>query len=571
MPPPSENIHPASAKATAQWGWMLVALILIGLAIGLVVGGRKLFNRYKSHQAELLANAALKDMDEERWEAAAIKIKDALTTYPEQPAVLRASARMIADGYSDYEQSASMLRKLLSSGQGTPTDLIHLATALLKSGAAEQAQKIYDSLSPEARRTSEGMELLANIYYETGRANEALSLLRKALSSDPENPRSQLRLAVMDLHLSGLEEARKSVAATLWKLAARQDRVGLDAIGQINDMPELTATQVRELRRLVEAHPLVQPKHRYAVLTNYLRLIPLERDEIITAEVTAQQGKAMTTQFDFLRWLGLQKEHERILQKLPRHVALRDPDIFRVYVDALAAGERWTEILNLMRERVPVAKTTATFILARATAEVPAETALARQYLHAVFATAGPVDTSLVVQAASVAEEKGHADLAIEGYTRAMNSRARLKVPMLEKIFRLHQRLKNVEGIISTLKLLIESRPSHPDYAALLAYYRLITGIELELAWTQPAVTSEQIPLPVLKALTAISQGQAEVALEGVKSLTDVSQLDAGIRAVVSGLWAMGKDDIRAYRIAEAVPSSLLLPQEEAFRQMALR
>jgi tetratricopeptide (TPR) repeat protein len=562
-----ENETPEGTRSNTLW--IIAAVLIMGLAGGLVLGGKRLLTKYQNYKADEIVARVDADLDAERFEAAANQVRSALAEYPNNPGLLRVAARLIDEAFSDFENAAAMLRKVIAMGAGTPADNVRLGMMLVRAGQADQALETHKELADEVKQSADAMELLALIYRETGRGEEGFDLLREALKKEPDNPRAQLRLATMDLEVNGLDTARGKIAETIWKLAERSDRVGLDAIGYLNTMPELTATQVRVLRKLVEAHPQMSGRVRYAVLSSYMRLIPLERDALLKQEVEANKDKPIAGQFDFLRWLGGQKEHDRILQSLPRQLATKDPDIFRVYVDALASAGRWTEIISMMKEKVPVAKTTATFILARANAELPSEQKQTRQHLKGLFASAGPVDSELVLQAASIAEEKGHADIAVEGYKKVIEVRPRLKVTLLERVMELQHRVKNVEGIIEALKALRQARPSNPDYPAQLAYYRLLTGTELELAWTTPAKDSKRVPLALLKVLTGISQNQPSVNVQDLKNLPNVDQMDAGVRAVIAGLWAMAKDEVKAYRLAEAVPPGLLLPQEANYRRAA--
>jgi hypothetical protein len=158
----------------------------------------------------------------------------------------------------------------------------------------------------------------------------------------------------------------------------------------------------------------------------------------------------------------------------------------------------------------------------------------------------------------------------VEGYRRVVDLRPRMKVFLLEKVLTLEHRMKNVEGVIRTLKQLVVARPSNPDYPSQLAYYRLLTGTELELAWTTPAQESARMPLSLLRVLTSLTQNHATTDVTPLHELQSVDQLDAGVRAVIAGLWALGKEEGKAYRMAEAVPASLLLPMEAKYRQIAL-
>lgn len=560
--------------------WSALAIVMFGIALVLPFFGRKVYHRYHAYKAEKIAAEASALLKDERWEAASQVLKQDFKTYGREPSVLRALGTLFLDGYDDPMMGANLLRQVLASGQATFDDIRRLAHATLRLGDTPEARRLYETL-PEAERTNrQGLELLAGIQRQAGEAGLADKTLRKALSLEPDDPRSQFRLALLDE--AGAFEVSKTVASqSVWNIARRNDTLALEAVGHLCASPSLTAPQAQELLVLVEQNPKATPRDRYRVLSAILRLRPLERDKVIAAEVSKNQGVSTDKLFDFLRWLGVEKQYEQILALVDAATVARDADVFLVYVDALSAADRWKELLELVQQpKVPVSEAMQHFIRAECNARLKPNLKEAASQIEKVYAVAGPGDQQTVTRAAALAESRGLNDLAIIGFTRMAEARPNLQVGLLEKITELQQREKDVPALLVTLKRLRELRPSNHGYTDRLNYLRLVTGDEMELACEavsgleKPAVAradSSGVPQALLRALAALRMGDKGRVGEEMKMIDPSLRLSAGERAVMAGMTAESGDDVGAFRMAESIPRALLLPDEQVFLHRAMR
>jgi hypothetical protein len=223
-----------------------------------------------------------------------------------------------------------------------------------------------------------------------------------------------------------------------------------------------------------------------------------------------------------------------------------------------------------MRDKVPAGKTASYYYLARAYVELPREEEKARKYIESVIAVATSMEFTFLIRLVPLAEKKGFYDLATKGCYRAIEMRPQMKVGLLEKVLEYSQYEKNASAIVDTLKRLVEARPTHADYNAQLAYYRLLTGTELELAWNQAATPSEKIPQPLLIALMAMRQGKTDTNLQSLADITTTDKYSAGVRAVIAAFWNFIGLDVRAYRLAEGINANLLLEEEKNALSKAL-
>ncbi len=571
-----QGFDPARRRAITAWACLAGFMVL--LAVGLAFGGRRLYRRYHVYCGDKLAREASGFMLEERWESASQVLHEAVKTYGQEPSVLRALGLLFLDGYDDPLTAAGLLRQVLASGKGTPEDVRRLSESLLKLGDLQEGKRLYDLLPAAQKASSQGLELLANILRRSGKADEADAMLRKALSRQPDDPRSQLRLALLD-EASVFEVSQSVAAQSVWTIARRNDTVAVEAIGHLASSHTLTTTQARELLALVEQNPKAAPRDRFRVLSAYLRLRPLEREAVIAAEIKKHEGKPAGSLFDFLRWLGAERQYDQIVAMVPAATALRDPDVFLVYVDALSAAERWAELLKLMQSaKIPASDATVHFISAECFAHLEADLKEARAHIGNVYALAGPADLQMVRRAAMLADSKGLNDLAVAGYSRVAEARPSLRVGLLETMLEIQARDKNTPAMFGSLRQLVGLRPASRSYVDQLNYLRLVTGEELELACeavlgfekpAPPVADSAAVPQSLLRALAALRIGDTSRIAQEVRSVASQSRLSAGQRAVVAGLLALTGDDVGAYRIAESVPPALLLEEEQRFLRRA--
>ena len=578
--PGSGIAHEEAREGRSMVFWAGLSLLMCALALALAFGGPWLHRRYHSWCGRRLAEKATALLQEQRWEAASQLLHDGFKTYGHEPAVLRALGRLFIDGYDDPATASGLLRQVLVSGQGTPEDIRRLSEAMVKMGDIAEARKLYDGLPPADQSAGPGMELLANILRQSGRPGEADELMRKALALHPDDPRSQLRLALLD-EAASFEVSQSVAAQTEWTIARRGDAVAVEAIDHLSLLSSLTALQSQELLTLVDANPKAMPHDHFVVLSAWLRLHPLEREAAIAAEVKKNEGRPPTALFDFLRWLGAEKQYEQIVALVPAAAALRDPDVFVVYVDALAAAERWSELMRLMNGRkLPASDATRWFIAAECNAHLHPDLIETRANLEKVYTMAGPAELQIVRRAAGLAEAQGLTDLALTGYRRIAEARPGLKVTMLEKVLELQGRDKNIPGMLATLRQLHSLRPASRAYIDQANYLRLLAGEELEIAcqavlgFDQPATAqpdSPAFPQSLLRALAALRLGDSSRMTEEIRSAPTPKNLPAGQRAVVAGLRALAGDEAGAFRLAESIPPALLLKEEHRFLSLAVR
>ncbi len=584
------ELPPSSETALAAQGgkgvkiFIGIAMLLIALALALAFKGKDLYHAYRAQRAAKVAQEALKLIEEEHYEGASQLLVEGFRLTPDQPDLNRAIAELYVRGQNDASSAIGFLRRVVGSAESQPADHRRLAEVLLLSGETAEAERLYQALPAAEQTNAKGLELLADIKRAAGATGEADDLLRRALQLNADAPDAQLRLAILD-EAQAFESAKAVASEHIWQLARQPDEVALRALSHLSQSHLLTPAQSQELRALAERHPKTTDKLRYQVLHAYLRLHPLEREALLKAEADRQSSKRLEDQFDFLRWLGTEGEHARLLQIIPAETIIRDADVFLIYAEALSTAGRWQELLTLLQaRRPPVNQAIAHFFLAQCHAHLKPDRETTRRELAGILGSSGKSNAPLLLRVASLAESLQMNDLAVQGLTLAAQMRPAIRIQLLEKIYQLQQSDRTVEGMFATLRELCELRPQNETYSNRLNYLRLVSGQELELAYEavlgfQPSASSAAtsttlaagVPPPLLRALAAWRLGETEQMQQETAALPEPGNLPAGLRAVTAGLYSLSGREVEGYRLAEKVPPTLLLEGELWFLRRSLR
>lgn len=551
----------------------IVAAVLIVSALLLALKGRAIYQGIEHYRATKVADEAMHFMKAERWESASRVLQDAMRRMPDQIPLLRAVTELFAVGYNDPQTAASFLRRVISKGVATPLDQRRLAEILLQSGDHNEARRLYGELPVGEQTSRQGLELLSAITRSSGHAAEADRLLRRALMLDANDKEARLRLAIMD-EAQAFDEARAPIVQTIWDIASKGDDIAVKAIEHLATSKSLTAHQAKALISLVEKNPLATERIRYLALQAHLRFNPLDRSNVVAQEIARNQGKSADSIFDFLRWLGQQGQHDKILEIVPSESVSHDADTFLIYVDALAASEKWKELLNLMTtRRRPVTEATSHIILAQCYARLQPDLKESRRHLLATYSV-GRKEVPVLLRAASLADNLHLNDLAIQGYKLIADARPTMRIQLWEKVLDLYHSDHNTSAMVETLHKLHDLRPTNRSYTDHLNYLRLIAGNELELASNQLLSSQElsdsNIPAALLRALVALRFGDAQRIKTEVAAINTSDQLPPGIRATVAGLLTLTGHDVEGFRLGEKILAAGLLDEEAVFLRLSL-
>lgn len=582
---PDASGDPARPAARRRGKWQAPLAIFMFIAvISLIFGGRTAFRAAKDYWGRHLATQASRQMEEDKWDSASRMIGDAIRSAPEDPHVLRVTADFLRKTNGDPEMARHFLQKLRDAGAATPEDDIQLGEVLILTGESQRARKIYEALPTATKSRREGMEFLAKVLDDEGQKPLAMSTLRQALLSEPDNPECILRLAMMDLD-QPFNESRRRAQDTIWKIARQHDDTALQAIGFLAASRELTAGEADELLKTVSAHPKAEDKHRLPVVSAYMRLFPTRQKEVLDAECGKYKGKSIDDMVHVLRWLAQEHQSERILGMVPKSLVVKSPDAFPSYAEALISAGKWSDLKALIQgtPAPSISQASAHAYLALCFSKLEPNLVAAKQQIENAYrnaAKSGELQT--ILRSAQLAETLGLWDMAAEGYETIAAKNARVRISMLTKVYEMASLARNGARMLDIADRIAKARPESWLYRARADYLRLVLGSGLEeacettLAVKPGAVAATRDPdaisyLAVLRALAAYRIGDLTRVKPELDAIQGTATLPPGVRAVLAGLMKISNGDTAAaFKLAEAVPASILLPEELRFLKMAL-
>ena len=561
--------------------------LIFGLAVLLIAGGvissRTLYHEFQDYRARKFADRAKVEMEAENWEAAYLSIQDAMKISPDEPKVLRAAADLISKTRGDAGTMRQLLQKLIDLGEGTDEDQVALGEAMLKTGDAQRARQIYESLPGTMREQRRGLELLGSILESEGETEQALKTKRRALMINPDDPESRLQLAILDLE-QPFDEMRASALDRIREISKRNDAAALQAIVFLAGNTGLKPDAAEALRKTVETHPKAEDRHRLVVLSAYMKVFPTRRKDLIEEECAKHKGKGIEDMVPLLRWLGREGELSRIIGLVPKSLAAKSANVFPIYAEALLGTGKWADLVAMIKSN-PAPKISAAnahALLAQCASKLePDLTEAKHQINNAYRASVKFGELQVVARCAELAESLGLWGLASEGYEMLAAKSPQGRVIMLTKVYEMAALSKDADRMLEVAGRISKAKPESWMFRSRVDYLRLILGEQLEeaaisiLSVNQVAESKRteesKSYLAILRALAAFRLGDMAKAKVEMNAATQPSTLPPGIRAVLAGLMVSLEGDANeAFRLAETIPTSLLLEEELRFLKKAL-
>lgn len=546
-------------------------LFLTGLTYWLV--GDRVITYGRSWMAAHYAGKAQEKIQAKQWLDASQLLAKGRSWRGDNPQVLRGYADLLIATRSDNLSLLQILRHLESVDKITAQDRLYISQTLISLGHVSEARKEYEKLTEAQKLEQKSLELLASIYHAEGRTEEAEKTMRQALAMAPTDPASRLRLAIIN-HQNNFVEMQDQARREIWELAQLPDDTGLQALEFLTTRARLDGEETDKLLRLIEKHPNVRPGMRYAALSARLRARPQDRDAMIEAEVQRVKGQGVETLKPALSWLLQEQQPQRVIELLPADIYLKSGPLLHSYLLALESQNQWSEIEILLRKKLPVSDTFVHLWKARTADKLDTGIRTVRHHLEAAFAqTLGGQDEGAARMTAETAEDMGQWDLASRFYNDIASLHPLSRGQMLEKVQAMAARGRNTDSAMIAADKLTELHPDNQVYKQRTLYLKLVAGHEIEttgLTIAEISNTEKNSPVVLLRALAAYRLGdliQVRAHLENLDPKTDFSP---GQNAVHAGLLAICGRTAEAYRLAEAIPSIMLLPEEQHFLKRAL-
>ncbi len=561
-------------KKRRKYIYALILLTLFALS-SLVILGPKAYRWWQRRDTVGMTAKASVLLRKGNPEGAMKLLASAYRGAPNHPEVLRLLGRTLDQVQAEPSRCIFFWHRLLELGVATAQDRGALGAALLRAGRSKDARDILNDFSPEERTQRRALELEALLLRYDGRLLEADQTLRRAYESEPTDPECRLKLAMIDL-TDPFPEVQERAMNTIWEVARTDSSASLNAMQTLATQPKLTAPQAAELRERIAKAPDASESQRYDVLSSYLRVLPLGKDEVIDEETDRQRGLPAEQTIDFLRWLAKNEENQRVLSLLPKEAAMRNGNLFLIYAHSLGALERWTDLRKMLSAvpGPPISPIEIDLIKARCARATGESATVTRSHLQEAQKRIPPnADPMVFMRVGNTADELGFSDVALDVFN-ALSTRPQFKLSVLDRVLQLHYRQHNLQAMLECIARFLEERPGQSPYFETMIYLKLLEAREIESVANQADTLAKPgcAVLPIIQlvqALAAYRYGDLEGALRAAETIS-LEKLTAGQRAVLAGIYHACGKTARGYQIAEKISQDILLPEEARFLRSAL-
>ncbi|MBL9133013.1 MAG: hypothetical protein JNG86_17520 [Verrucomicrobiaceae bacterium] len=446
------------------------------------------------------------------------------------------------------------------------------------------AHEIYDSLPQDELSKRPALELLSAIQYAEGLHARSFLTQRQALLADPDDPDSVLQLALLDAR-SGDASLSGPARERLWPIVRKGGTKAIPAIEFLAQHRQLTAADAAELLTVVESLP-EGPKTaaaRFQVLSATTRLNPHRRQDILNQELQRWAGKPPAMMPPLLQWLVTEKEHDRVLRIVTARNAALYGALLPFYVDALRGQKKWADIKNLITGRIDPSfpRIQLRLWLAEAESQLTNDPTTPRPILNRLIDESGHgEELDVARRTAEAAERLGHWDIARRCYEGAAARHPAQEINLLLKVYDTASHETNGQAMLKASERLRALKATDVIFLDRVNYLRLVLGTDLEIAQNSLEATARlpqhhitpdrKIALALLRALAAYRSGRHDQIAPHLAEVRMIDTFPPGPRAVYAGLLAVTGDTAGAFKVAELVPSVLLLPEERRLLARAL-
>lgn len=553
--------------------WTMGALFALGVLYWWL--GARTITYMRSLMATHYAVKAQEWTQQKEWNKAWQNLAKARSWLVNDPHVLRAYADLLIVSRSDDLSLLQVLRLLESYDQSTAADRIYIGQILISLGRVTEARTEYEKLTEKDRHSRESLELLSSLYAAEGHPEKAEKTLREALSLNPNDPESRLRLAILD-HQNSFAEIQAHSREVLWELAQSKDEIALQAIEFLITRAQVDGEEAEKLLELIEAHPTATAKTRYSALSARLRARPQDRQAVLAAEIERVRGKGVEILAPALTWLLQENQPQSVIDILPDQLYLKSGQLLHPYLLAQSALGNWSEIESLLstQRTLPVSQSFLHLWKARTAEKLDIGIKTIRHHLEAAYAQSGRgQDETTARMTAEIAEQMGQWDLAAEYYGEIASKQPLSQVSMLEKVYEMALRERDTNAALKSARELAKLNPENQTFTQRARYLELIAGDAMELTLlnlkAQEPIRADSTT-PLLRALAAFRLGDLEHVKQHLAEIGSTDTFTPGEKAAHAGLLSICGEIGPAFRMAETIPGILLLPEELRFLRRAL-
>lgn len=493
--------------------------LIFGAGVGLVslamLGGKPVWRHIKEVRLQRFVATAIKADESGAYDLAAGNLKAALEIHAGHPDALRATAQHFT--LLNDSMGLRFWDDLDSLGYATREDRLEAVKLALRCLLPEPAAKNLFRLSAQSPDDPVVLDLYADLRLLEGIKPEALRYASEALNRNPRNAGAELKLGFLELIQDGPPEVVTAGRARLMQLAITGATNRVTAMHILLVHGRLSRADGLLLQRFLKP---IAPQDEEAQLVAYalaVRLSP-ERKEPELAALAESLLKpdrlpALTRVAD---WLGELKDFDAILQLLPEDRALKNDQLSRIRLGALAGRGDWNAMeamLSAPNLRLAEAEA-AVFRAGVSQSAQRKEEAELRWQLALAACGSVPRHLELLAQHA---EATGAKAVAANAWKQMMGD-PRLVHRAAAQMLRLGSETRDLSTLVVALKRLIAITPDDFDLQLNLAFSNLMLNTDLDEAakilQTGKGRFSDRSLFQVATAFLEFRRGNTEQALQ---------------------------------------------------------
>lgn len=416
------------------------------------------------------------DLAAENWQPAQVKARMAYQIRPDEPAAIRAVARLesLTGNTTTAVQFWAILKKAKAM---TTVDRRHYAEDLLRANLPAEARVDVERLLADAPNDPENLRLAAKWAAADKSYEQAMDFAARAQKADPKNTEGNLLLGLLQCE-APRAGAREAGIQTLLRLIEDRSKPGLEALVFLATRKDLPAEKIPAVIAGLREHPLAAENHRILALDLELATRPNEREAVLAAATEYYKAADPAGQRAFAVWLNGKKEYDRTLSLIPLSEAMKRKDFLLVTLDAMASQKRWTEIEEvLLGKQVPLDEMYTELFLGRAAMELGHPTNADLHWRRAHLAAApSPEQMWFLANYAEKIGQTDHAELAF----RSLTSNSGTARPAYEGLLRIAEKKHDKDATFEVLGEMAKRWPQDASVRNDYTYFALLRGQDLE-------------------------------------------------------------------------------------------
>ncbi len=580
---PPTVAHRDRQSPLARW---IATFVIVGISTTLLVLGvvyaRPLKNSYKNMRASSKVKEARRMAENGQYVNAVMMAQEAYSNAPESLEAIRLNFEYFT--MLKRDTALYFYDKLKNADALTSADEQLYVRALMSLGKPKEASAALDKLMREQQPGEALMKLAEEVWGQRDQNKPLLNALRVYHESHPDDNETALRLAKVQIASANPGEIGQGMEL-LWKLAAKDDVLGLQTLEFIESLQNLTPQDTTKLIERLKSHPRATGWHHVSALKREVAQSPERKKEIVMTATLKYRDKKRDELLPFIRWLVEQGEFAQVLAVLPEDDAKRHGGLLENYLNALMMLQRFGDLERLVNDPM-VAEIQDTTTLAMYQAHLAYVLKKSPEELRAKLITAkdkAEVNGRFpaLLRIAQYGEDRGHFDIAEEAYRLTIRAAKRSSAaPQIERMA--YEGLMNACLSTHNSELLLQAAqdavarwPDDTQFAEKHHYVTLLLGKNMELclrnAQTMLKVQPRDNQRKLNVALAYWRMQDIQQATQYLQHM-DLNPLSEGQRAVFAAIAHSAGFKDEARRVVQAIsPQAGMLPEERKCFEQALQ